>query len=121
MARTAAVRPHAVHPPSTLAAHPPADEFKGARQTEHQKTSPHKRGTASHALWLPTGHDEYETETRAKFPGHAPPPAAPRAVEKWEPNTLPFYGHTETGDAYKAHREVGRPAIHQPRQKTVTL
>jgi hypothetical protein len=80
-----------------------------------------RRGNANTAeLWLPIGADKYDTETRAKFPGHAPPPAAPRPVPKWQASTLPFHDAT-TYKASFAGTHVSRPEIHKPQQQTQKL
>ncbi|RYG52869.1 hypothetical protein EON67_00170 [archaeon] len=96
--------------------------FSGSQLRESLRTSSYTRGNSSQPLWLSIGGQRYSTETSDKYSGHMPPPAAPRPVPKWQPNTLHLHGETTYGDSFVAYgASASKAEIHKPVAQTKPL
>lgn len=71
-------------------------------------------------LWAVVGEDKYSTEVSEKFAGHMPPPPAPRALVKYEPDALPFHGDTTYRSSFKGDTRPP-PESHKPKSQGVHL
>ena len=71
-------------------------------------------------LWAVVGEDKYTTEVTEKFAGHMPPPPAPRALVKYEPDALPFHGSTTYRQSYTGETRPP-PDSHKPKAQGAHL
>jgi hypothetical protein len=87
-------------------------EYKGRHVSS--AVSPQKK------LWSVVGEDKFDTESREKFAGHMPPPPAPRAIVKYEPDTLPFHADTTYRHSFKGYH-APMPEVYKPKSQGAHL
>lgn len=86
------------------------------RQFSTMATSPVRAAKPPRTNLFTGGETRMDTEYRMRFPGHMPPPAAPRIEQKYKPSDVKLHAETETRAAFK-NTEYARPEPFKPKSR----